>query len=58
MGIILSEVFFMKLEQSKTFINLAKDFAGECQARTRYKFIELSTKNTPIKTGYSRNLSK
>ena len=30
----------MKLENSQTFINLAKDFAGECQARTRYKFIE------------------
>ena len=30
----------MKLEESKTFLNLAKDFAGECQARTRYKFVE------------------
>ena len=30
----------MKLENSKTYINLAKDFAGECQARTRYKFME------------------
>ena len=30
----------MNFENSQTFINLAKDFAGECQARTRYKFIE------------------
>lgn len=30
----------MKLEKSKTFNNLAKAFAGECQARTRYEFME------------------
>ena len=35
----------MKLEDSKTFINLAKDFAGECQARTRYKFVEYGARN-------------
>ncbi len=28
------------LMKSKTFINLANAFAGECQARTRYEFIE------------------
>jgi len=31
---------FMKLEKSKTYENLARAFAGECQARTRYEFIE------------------
>ena len=35
----------MKLETSQTFLNLAKDFAGECQARTRYKFIEYGARN-------------
>lgn len=30
----------MKLIESKTFLNLAKAFAGECQAHIRYKFIE------------------
>ncbi len=35
----------MKLEKSQTFLNLAKDFAGECQARTRYKFIEYGARN-------------
>lgn len=30
----------MKLEESKTFLNLAKAYAGECQAHIRYKFIE------------------
>ncbi len=30
----------MELIKSKTYHNLAKSFAGECQARTRYKFIE------------------
>ncbi len=29
-----------KLAQSKTYLNLAKAFAGECQAQARYKFIE------------------
>jgi len=30
----------MELKKSKTIMNLAKTFAGECQARTRYEFIE------------------
>lgn len=30
----------MKLIESKTYYNLAKAFAGECQARTRYEFME------------------
>ena len=30
----------MKLLDSKTYLNLAKTFAGECMARTRYEFIE------------------
>ena len=30
----------MKLKESKTFLNLAKSFAGECQAMTRYRFLE------------------
>lgn len=29
----------MKLLQSKTYLNLAKAYAGECQARTRYELI-------------------
>ncbi len=29
----------MKLIDSKTYLNLAKSFAGECQARTRYAFM-------------------
>lgn len=30
----------MKLQDSKTYQNLARAYAGECQARTRYEFIE------------------
>ena len=30
----------MKLIESKTYYNLAKAYAGECQAKTRYEFIE------------------
>ena len=30
----------MKLKDSKTFINLARAFAGECMARSRYEFVE------------------
>jgi len=30
----------MELKKSKTYNNLAKTFAGECQARVRYEFIE------------------
>lgn len=28
------------LKTSKTYVNLAKAYAGECQARTRYEFLE------------------
>ena len=30
----------MKLKDSKTYLNLARSYAAECQARTRYEFIE------------------
>ncbi len=30
----------MKFQDSKTYHNLARAYAGECQARTRYEFIE------------------
>ena len=30
----------MELKNSKTFVNLARAYAGECQARVRYEFIE------------------
>lgn len=30
----------MQLKDSKTYLNLAKSYAGECQAQVRYKFIE------------------
>ncbi len=35
----------MKLIDSKTFSNLAKAYAGETQAYTRYKFIEYGARN-------------
>lgn len=35
----------MKLIDSKTFLNLAKAYAGETQAYTRYKFIEYGARN-------------
>ena len=35
----------MKLKDSQTFLNLAASFAGECQARTRYEFIEYGARN-------------
>lgn len=38
----------MKLKDSKTYNNLAKAYAGECMARTRYKFIAYGAK----KEGY------
>lgn len=34
----------MKLMDSKTYLNLAKAYAGECQARTRYKFMAYGAK--------------
>ena len=30
----------MKLKDSQTFLNLARTYAGECQARVRYEFVE------------------
>lgn len=30
----------MKLKSSETYINLARAYAAECQARTRYEFVE------------------
>lgn len=38
----------MELKKSKTYQNLAKAYAGECMARTRYKFIAYGAK----KEGY------
>lgn len=35
----------MELLKSKTLQNLAKSFAAECQARTRYEFIEYGARN-------------
>ncbi|MGN0795750.1 MAG: rubrerythrin family protein [Christensenellales bacterium] len=35
----------MELLKSKTYENLAKAYAGECQARTRYEFIEYGARN-------------
>lgn len=40
----------MKLIDSKTFINLAKSYAGECQAHIRYKFIEYGARKQGYKT--------
>ena len=35
----------MELIKSKTFTNLARAFAGECQARVRYEFLEYGARN-------------
>lgn len=40
----------MKLIESKTFENLAKSYAGECQAYIRYKFIEYGARKEGYKT--------
>lgn len=40
----------MKLLESKTYFNLAKAYAGECQARVRYEFIEYGAR----KEGYGQ----
>ena len=40
----------MKLLESKTYYNLAKAYAGECQARVRYEFIEYGAR----KEGYNQ----
>ena len=39
----------MKLLNSKTYFNLAKSYAGECQAHVKYKFIEYGAR----KEGYT-----
>ena len=39
----------MELIHSKTLSNLARAFAGECQARTRYEFIEYGARNEGYK---------
>lgn len=36
----IKEINNMKLETSQTYKNLAKAFAAECMARTRYEFVE------------------
>lgn len=40
----------MDLIKSKTYLNLAKAYAGECQARVRYEFIEYGARQK----GYSQ----
>ncbi len=40
----------MKLIDSKTYKNLAKSYAGECQAHIRYKFIEYGARMQGYKT--------
>lgn len=39
----------MKLKNSQTYKNLARAFAGECQARTRYEFIEYGAREQGFK---------
>lgn len=39
----------MKLQDSQTYLNLAKAYAGECQARTRYEFMEYCARNEGLK---------
>mgnify|MGYP002517635767 CR=1 FL=1 len=39
----------MKLIESKTYKNLAKSYAGECQAHIRYKFIEYGARMNDYK---------
>ncbi len=39
----------MELAKSKTLTNLARAFAGECQARVRYEFIEYGARNEGYK---------
>ncbi len=39
----------MKLKDSQTYKNLARAFAGECQARTRYEFIEYGARELGYK---------
>ncbi len=39
----------MKLKDSKTYLNLASAYMGECAARTRYEFIEYGARNEGYK---------
>ena len=39
----------MKLKDSRTYQNLARSYAGECQARTRYEFIEYGARMNGFK---------
>lgn len=39
----------MELMKSKTYFNLAKAFAGECMARTRYEFLEYGARQQGYK---------
>ncbi len=39
----------MKLIDSETYVNLAKSYAGECMARTRYEFVEYGARNEGYK---------
>lgn len=39
----------MELIKSKTYLNLAKSYAGECQARVRYEFIEYGARQKGYK---------
>ena len=40
----------MKLIESQTLKNLARAYAGECQARTKYEFIEYGARKEGYKT--------
>ena len=39
----------MKLQDSQTYLNLARAYAGECQARVRYEFMEYGARNEGLK---------
>ena len=39
----------MKLIESQTYTNLARSYAGECQARVRYEFMEYGARNEGYK---------
>ncbi len=39
----------MKLKESRTYENLARSYASECQARTRYEFIEYGARYNDYK---------
>lgn len=40
----------MLLQESQTYVNLARAYAGETQARTRYEFVEFGMRNEGYKT--------